>query len=72
MGVLSSHSAGQIILVHYKGMKKELSVDDKRVIEVLGRFSDKLPTEGLVRVNLSVHPLADLEGILFYFFRYVG
>ena len=43
-------------------------MDDKRVIEVLGRFSDTLLTKGLARVYLSVDPLVDLEGIIFYFF----
>jgi len=36
-------------------------------MEILGRFSDKLPTKGLVRVYLSMHPLVDLEGIVLYF-----
>jgi len=43
-------------------------MDDKRVIEVLGRFSDKLSIKGLVRFYLLVHPLVDLEDIIFYFF----
>jgi len=53
---------------HYKGTKKEeLLIDDKRVVEILRGFSDKLPTKGLVRVYLSMHPIVDLEGILLYF-----
>jgi len=35
------------------------------------RFSDKIPTKGLVRVYLSMHPLVDLEGIISYFHRHV-
>ena len=50
----------------YKGMKKrELFAEDRQVVEVLEPFSDKLPTKGLVRLLLSVHPLVDLEGIIF-------
>ena len=42
----------------------ELSVADKEVVvEVLMKFSDKLPTKGLVRVYNSVHPIIDIEGI---------
>jgi len=41
----------------------ELSVADKKVVEVLMKFSDKLPTKGLVRVYNSVHPIIDIEGI---------
>ena len=53
----------------FKGMKKgELSTVDREVVEILGRFSNKLPTKGLVRVYLLVHPVVDLEGIIFYFF----
>jgi len=47
-------------------------VGDKEVVEILGRFSDKLPTKGLVRVYLSMHSLVELEGIIFYFYRYVS
>ena len=42
-------------------MKKgELSANDREVMEILGKFSNKLPTKGLVRVYLSIHPLVDL------------
>ena len=48
----------------YKDMKREeLSVVDREVVEVLMRFSNKMPTMGLVRVCLSMHPLVDFEGI---------
>jgi len=51
-------------------MKKgELSANDIEVVEVLGRFNNKLPTKDLVRIYLSVHPLVDLEGIIFLVFR---
>ena len=50
----------------YKDMgTDELSVEDKEVVEVLMKFSDKLPTKGLVRVYNSVHPIIDIEGICF-------
>ncbi|QCE10257.1 hypothetical protein DEO72_LG10g1485 [Vigna unguiculata] len=46
----------------YKDMKKEeLSARDRGVVEILGRFSNKLSTKGLIRAYLSVHPLVDLE-----------
>jgi len=41
----------------------ELSTADKEVVEVLMKFSDKLPTKGLVRVYNLVHPIIDIEGI---------
>jgi len=41
----------------------ELSVEDKEVVEVLMKFTDRLPTKGLVRVYNSVHPIIDIEGI---------
>jgi len=48
----------------YKHMgTDELSAVDKEVVEVLMKFSDKLPTKGLVRVYNSVHPIIDIEGI---------
>jgi len=48
----------------YKDMgTDELSAVDKEVVEVLMKFSDKLPTKGLVRVYNSVHPIIDIEGI---------
>jgi len=53
----------------YKGMKKkELFTEDRQVAEVLRHFSGKLPTKGLARVFLSLHPLVNLEGIIFLFF----
>ena len=48
----------------YKDMgTDELSAADKEVVEVLMRFTDKLPTKGLVRVYNLVHPIMDIEGI---------
>ena len=48
----------------YKDMSTdELSTVDKEVVEVLMKFTDKLPTKGLVRVYNSVHPIIDIEGI---------
>ena len=48
----------------YKDMgTDELSAADKEVVEVLMKFSDKLPSKGLVRVYNSVHPIIDIEGI---------
>ena len=48
----------------YKDMgTNELLVEDKEVVEVLMKFSDKLPTKGLVRVYNSIHPIIDIEGI---------
>jgi len=48
----------------YKDMKlKELSVADKEVVETLMKFTDRLPTKGLIRVSNSVHPIIDTEGI---------
>jgi len=48
----------------YKDMgTDELSAVDKEVVKVLMRFSDKLPTKGLVRVYNSVHLIIDIEGI---------
>jgi len=41
----------------------EWSATDKEVVEVLMKFSDKLPTKGLVRVYNSVHLIIDIEGI---------
>jgi len=56
----------------YKDMKKgELSMEDRQVVEFLGKFSNKLSTKSLVRVYLSMHPLVDLEGVIFCFFRIV-
>ncbi|QCE15015.1 hypothetical protein DEO72_LG11g2023 [Vigna unguiculata] len=42
--------------------REELSMAYREVVEVLMRFNDKMPTKGLVRVFLSMHPLVDLEG----------
>jgi len=48
----------------YKDMKMErLSVADKEVVETLMKFSDRLPTKGLVRVYNSIRPIVDIEGI---------
>jgi len=48
----------------YKDMGiDELSAVDKEVVKVLMKFTDKLPTKGLVRVYNSVHPIIDIEGI---------
>ena len=48
----------------YKNMgTDELLVVDKEVVEVLMKFTDKLPTKGLVRVYKSVHPIIDIERI---------
>jgi len=44
---------------------------DREVVDVLMRFSDKMPIKGLVRVYLSMHPLVNLEGIISYFYRHV-
>jgi len=41
----------------------ELSAANKEVVEVLMKFTDKLPTKGLVRVYNSVHLIIDIEGI---------
>ncbi|QCE10284.1 hypothetical protein DEO72_LG10g1512 [Vigna unguiculata] len=47
----------------YKDMgTDELSAMDKEVVEVLMKFSDKLPTKGLVRVYNSVRLIIDIEG----------
>jgi len=48
----------------YKNMNiDELSTADREVVEVLMKFTDRLPTKGLVRVYNSVHPIIDIEGI---------
>ena len=48
----------------YKDMSTdELLAVDREVVEVLMKFTDKLPTKGLVRVYNSVHPIIDIEGI---------
>ena len=48
----------------YKDMSTdELSTADREVVEVLMKFTDKLPTKGLVRVYYLVHPIIDIEGI---------
>ncbi|QCD82784.1 hypothetical protein DEO72_LG2g3125 [Vigna unguiculata] len=47
----------------YKDMiTDELSAGDKELVETLMKFTDKLPTKGLVRVYNSVHPIIDIEG----------
>ncbi|QCD78931.1 hypothetical protein DEO72_LG1g2567 [Vigna unguiculata] len=46
----------------YKDMgTDELSAADKDVVEVLMKFSDTVPTKGLVRVYNLVHPIIDIE-----------
>ncbi|QCD87508.1 hypothetical protein DEO72_LG3g2044 [Vigna unguiculata] len=40
----------------------ELPAADREVVEVLMKFSNKLPTKVLVRVYNSVHPIIDIEG----------
>ncbi|QCE10283.1 hypothetical protein DEO72_LG10g1511 [Vigna unguiculata] len=68
-----SHTRGNVNgLVHrswtgipsrYKDMgTDELLAVDKEVVEVLMKFSDNLPTKGLVRVYNSVHLIIDIEG----------
>ena len=48
----------------YKDMGfDELLAMDKEVVEVLMKFSNKLPTKGLVRIYNSVHPIIDIKGI---------
>jgi len=48
----------------YKDMGTDrLSAGDKEVVETLMKFTDKLPTKGLIRVYNSVHPIIDIEGI---------
>ena len=48
----------------YKDMKPdELSVTDKEVVELLMKFTDRLPTKDLVRVYNSIHSIIDIEGI---------
>ncbi|QCD96232.1 hypothetical protein DEO72_LG6g934 [Vigna unguiculata] len=47
----------------YKGMaREELLVANREVVDAVMRFSDKMPTKGLVRVYNSVHPIIDIEG----------
>jgi len=42
----------------YKDMSTdELSAADREVVEVLMKFTDRLPTKGLVRVYNLVHPM---------------
>ncbi|QCD78565.1 hypothetical protein DEO72_LG1g2201 [Vigna unguiculata] len=46
----------------YKDMGTDkLSAEDKEVVETLMKFTDKLPTKGLIRVYNSVHPIIDIE-----------
>ena len=46
----------------YKDMgTDELLAADKEVVEVLMKFSNKLPTKGLVWVYNSIHPIIDIE-----------
>jgi len=56
----------------YKDMKREeLLIVDREVVETLMKFYDKMPTKGLVRVYLSMHPIVDLEVIFLCINRYV-
>jgi len=49
-------------------MKREkLSLTDRKVVETLMKFNDKMPTKGLVRVYYSKHPIVDIEGIFWCF-----
>jgi len=41
----------------------ELSIADREVVEVLMKFTNRLPTKDLVRVYNSIHPIIDIEGI---------
>jgi len=48
----------------YKDMgTDELSTADREVVEVLMKFTNKLPTKGLVSIYNSVHPIIAIEGI---------
>ena len=48
----------------YKDMSTdELSAADREVVEVLMKFTDRLPTKGLVRVYNLVHLIFDIVGI---------
>jgi len=47
--------------------REELLVADREVVDAVMRFSDKMPTKGLIRVYNSVHPIIDIEGIFLYF-----
>jgi len=38
-------------------------------METLIKFSDRLPTKGLVRVYNSIHPIVDIESIFFCNFK---
>jgi len=72
MGVRSSHLAGPTTPRHYKDMKREkLSLASREVVETLMKCNDNMPTKGLVRVYLSMHPIVDLEGIFLCFNCYV-
>ncbi|QCD87419.1 hypothetical protein DEO72_LG3g1955 [Vigna unguiculata] len=48
----------------YKDMStNELSAADKEVVELLMKFTDKLPTKGLIRIYNSLHPIIYIEGL---------
>jgi len=36
-------------------------MEDKRIVGILEKFSNKFPTKDLVRIYLFVHPLVDLD-----------
>ena len=44
---------------------------DRKVLETLMKFNDKMPTKGLVRVYNSIHPIVDIEGIFLCFTWYI-
>ena len=49
-------------LCRYKDMSTdELSTEDREVVEVLMKFTDRLPTKGLVRVYNWVHLIIDMN-----------
>ena len=41
--------------------REELSVANREVVDAVMQFSDKTPTNGLVRVYNSVHPIIDID-----------
>jgi len=46
-------------------------MEDRRIVEILEKFSNKLPTKGLVRVYLSANPLLIWKVSLFSFFIFL-
>jgi len=47
--------------------REELSMVDREVVDTLMKFTDKMPTKGLVRDYNLIHPIVDIEGIFLYF-----